>query len=216
MAIRVRTTRSDAGKKRHSLGTLLKRTRLRQGLSLRDAASKAGISAMYLSLLERDACEPRSEVLGALASALGEQAEMLFVKAGRVHPTLVRSMMRHPAEWVGLLTAGDKATSAQLLGLRALLGGATGVSRKLALLDVIKSVEHKGRVEKPDSVTRSTGAKETPHSGWLLVHVAEGHRVRLKQILEGELGSDYEAIPINRPEMIKQFKEIVDEEPDAG
>jgi hypothetical protein len=250
---------------------------------LRDVASKAGISAMYLSLLERDECEPRSEVLDALANALGEQAEILFVKAGRVHSTLVRTMMRHPAEWVGLLKAGENASSAQLRGLQALVGGAAGISRTLALLDTIKTVENKRGVEKPlsavtkilteksapppdvgpaylppsvrsaitaikaASVTPKDAAKqdytapdkgllvvhelghaqdlatdknlraaaEGPEYGfWLIVHLAKGPSVSfkaVKQIMETELGSDSKTILIDRPETIKQLKEILDE-----
>ena len=137
-----------------SLGALLKKIRLQRGFSLREVALKAGISATYLSLLERDrACDPSVEKLEALAKALGEpHVEMFFAKSGRLHPRLLRNLMRHPSEWVGLLKAGENASSAQLRGLQALVGGATGISRTLALLDTIQTVENKQGVEKPLSV----------------------------------------------------------------
>ena len=70
-----------------TLGEMLRDSRLNSGLSLRTAATTAGITPMYLSLIERDACGPPSdEKLQSLADALGEpHAENFFAKAGRSH-----------------------------------------------------------------------------------------------------------------------------------
>jgi transcriptional regulator with XRE-family HTH domain len=95
-------------KVKDTFGAMLRKVRLTQRLSLRAAAAKAGISPMYLSLLERDACGPPSdEKLQSLAEVLGEQhVETLFAKAGRVTPQVAKTILRHPTEWSELIEAG--------------------------------------------------------------------------------------------------------------
>jgi transcriptional regulator with XRE-family HTH domain len=91
-----------------TLGASLKQHRVSRGLSVRTAATLAGIAPMYLSLLERDACGPPSdEKLQRLAEVLGEQhAETLFAKAGRVTPQVANTILRHPTQWSQLIEAG--------------------------------------------------------------------------------------------------------------
>lgn len=53
------------------LGSRLRRLRQHRGLSLTRTAARAGISAQYLSEIERGRKEPSSEVVAAVAGALG-------------------------------------------------------------------------------------------------------------------------------------------------
>lgn len=56
---------------RELVGAQLRTERLRREETLADVADRAGISTQYLSEIERGRKEPSSEVLGAVAGALG-------------------------------------------------------------------------------------------------------------------------------------------------
>ncbi|ADL44212.1 helix-turn-helix domain-containing protein [Micromonospora aurantiaca (nom. illeg.)] len=56
---------------RRVIGGVLRRTRLRQGRTLREVALAAGVSLPYLSEVERGRKEASSEVLAAICRALG-------------------------------------------------------------------------------------------------------------------------------------------------
>jgi DNA-binding XRE family transcriptional regulator len=56
---------------REVLGPRLRALRLDQGETLSETASRAGISPQYLSEVERGRKEPSSEMIAALAGALG-------------------------------------------------------------------------------------------------------------------------------------------------
>src|SRR5689334_17883766 len=56
---------------REVVGRVLRTERQRQGRTLGDVAQRAGVSLPYLSEVERGVKEPSSEVLGAIAGALG-------------------------------------------------------------------------------------------------------------------------------------------------
>ncbi|MWC00129.1 helix-turn-helix domain-containing protein [Agromyces seonyuensis] len=56
---------------RDAVGAVLRRTRLAQGRILADVARSAGVSTQYLSEVERGRKEASSEILGAVADALG-------------------------------------------------------------------------------------------------------------------------------------------------
>jgi transcriptional regulator with XRE-family HTH domain len=56
---------------RHVLGKRLRTLRERQGRTLSDVAARAGISPQYLSEIERGRKEPSSEMIAAVAGALG-------------------------------------------------------------------------------------------------------------------------------------------------
>lgn len=55
---------------REALGARLRRVRQRRGDSLAEVASRAGMSAQYLSEVERGRKEPSSEMIAAVAGAL--------------------------------------------------------------------------------------------------------------------------------------------------
>ncbi len=56
---------------REAVGRELREERHRAGRTLTDVAEHAGVSTQYLSEVERGRKEPSSEVLGAVAGALG-------------------------------------------------------------------------------------------------------------------------------------------------
>ncbi len=56
---------------RHVLGRKLRMLRLGQNQKLAETASRAGISPQYLSEIERGLKEPSSEMIAAVAGALG-------------------------------------------------------------------------------------------------------------------------------------------------
>ncbi|MGO1320224.1 MAG: helix-turn-helix domain-containing protein [Galactobacter sp.] len=55
---------------REAVGSVLRRIRLRRRLRLVDVAERAGVSAQYLSEMERGMKDPSSEMLAATAGAL--------------------------------------------------------------------------------------------------------------------------------------------------
>ncbi|HEY0238252.1 MAG TPA: helix-turn-helix transcriptional regulator [Friedmanniella sp.] len=56
---------------REAVGTQLREERRRRGERIADVARRAGVSPQYLSEIERGRKDPSSEVLAALAGALG-------------------------------------------------------------------------------------------------------------------------------------------------
>ncbi|HUZ70322.1 MAG TPA: MerR family transcriptional regulator [Candidatus Saccharimonadales bacterium] len=78
------------------VGKRLRAARTRRGLSLRDAAERAGISASYLSLVERGLAEPSVSLLQRVASAYGGTLLEFFGASppGTAGPKLVRTNER--------------------------------------------------------------------------------------------------------------------------
>lgn len=71
----------------HGLGRLLRDSRQRRGLTLRDVANHTGISVATLSRLERGERALRdAELLDAVAVASGADASAVFRRAGQVPP----------------------------------------------------------------------------------------------------------------------------------
>jgi transcriptional regulator with XRE-family HTH domain len=56
---------------RQFVGEVLRARRVAQGLTLRDVSARARVSLGYISEVERGQKEPSSELLAALAAALG-------------------------------------------------------------------------------------------------------------------------------------------------
>jgi transcriptional regulator with XRE-family HTH domain len=79
------TPRSGKPLWRHVLGEVLRGERLEQERILTEVAATAGVSPQYLSEVERGRKEASSEVLGAVADALGlELADIVGRVAGRL------------------------------------------------------------------------------------------------------------------------------------
>jgi transcriptional regulator with XRE-family HTH domain len=68
---------------REAVGRELRRERHRADRTLADVAGRAGVSLQYLSEIERGLKEPSSEVLGAVAGALGLRLVDLTVRVSR-------------------------------------------------------------------------------------------------------------------------------------
>ncbi|WP_433565176.1 helix-turn-helix domain-containing protein [Nocardia sp. CA-151230] len=82
---------------REALGGQLRSLRLERGEKLTETAGRAGISPQYLSEVERGRKEPSSEMIAALAGALGTSLGSLTRQVAedllRARPTPAR----HPA-----------------------------------------------------------------------------------------------------------------------
>ncbi|TLG12450.1 helix-turn-helix transcriptional regulator [Nocardia cyriacigeorgica] len=79
---------------REVLGTRLRALRQEQQQTLAETAGRAGVSPQYLSEIERGRKEPSSEMIAALAGALGTSLAEL---AGDVAETLGRRRILRPA-----------------------------------------------------------------------------------------------------------------------
>lgn len=85
------------------LGSYLRGVRTTQGRILTDIASEAGVSPQYLSEIERGRKEPSSEILSAVAGALG--VTLLDVTRGVVD-ILERATRKAPVTAVGGIGRG--------------------------------------------------------------------------------------------------------------
>ncbi|UMG94369.1 helix-turn-helix domain-containing protein [Nocardioides sp. TF02-7] len=68
---------------REAAGETLREERHARGRTLSDVAERAGISVQYLSEVERGRKEPSSEVLSAVAGALGLRLAELTLRVSR-------------------------------------------------------------------------------------------------------------------------------------
>lgn len=71
---------------------LIKELRIAKGLSVRSLSNRVGISASFLSEIERGTRKPSEKTLEAIATELGS-SEDLFLEAG-ILPKSVRSMLK--------------------------------------------------------------------------------------------------------------------------
>lgn len=68
----IATTESEEPLWRDVLGAHLRQLRQERGETLQETAQRAGISMQYLSEIERGTKDPSSEMISAVAGALGE------------------------------------------------------------------------------------------------------------------------------------------------
>lgn len=72
-----------------SFGGVIRERRIDLGIGLMDMSERLGISAPYLSRIERDLeSPPRDELIERAAAILGLQMDDLFVKARRLPPDM--------------------------------------------------------------------------------------------------------------------------------
>ncbi|MBB5691362.1 helix-turn-helix transcriptional regulator [Roseomonas alkaliterrae] len=94
---------SETGPATDGLGERLRRARLARAaeeprrFSVRAVAGRLGVSAAYLSLVERGAQRPTEAFLRALAADLGLDAEALLPLAGRVAEDVTAALLARPA-----------------------------------------------------------------------------------------------------------------------
>ncbi|MFD4428274.1 helix-turn-helix domain-containing protein [Nocardia sp. NPDC058497] len=91
---------------REALGDRLRALRLEQRSTLVDTAGRAGISPQYLSEVERGRKEPSSEMIAALAGALGTSLSDLVAQ--------VAESMRRPAAARAVVIGGDRRIGTQV------------------------------------------------------------------------------------------------------
>ena len=110
-----RTTRIE-------FGEFLKAKRTEKGLSLRKLSVQCGLSASYVSYLERGIHGPPSiEVTEKLAEELGVNSDTMLTKAGHLHPDLVDILQELDDESKSAIRNTDpKGKWLAMLGLLAL------------------------------------------------------------------------------------------------
>jgi transcriptional regulator with XRE-family HTH domain len=109
---------------REALGRSLRASREELGGRLVDVADRAGISPQYLSEIERGLKEPSSEMIAAVAGALGlDLADLLGDIAGNLR-------RRRPA---GRRPAGADVGAQPDVGTKPVLGAQPGVGTKAIL-----------------------------------------------------------------------------------
>lgn len=67
---------------RHTLGSVIRDTRIEKNLTLRQVAERGVISLGYLSEVERGHKEPSSELMNCIAYGLGVHVHELIILAG--------------------------------------------------------------------------------------------------------------------------------------
>src|SRR5262245_52106518 len=70
------------------IGSFIRSQREAAQVSVRQLAEKAGVSNPYLSQIERGLRKPSADVLNQIAKALRVSAEVLYVRAGILEPTV--------------------------------------------------------------------------------------------------------------------------------
>ena len=87
-----------------TLGAALRTLRLEMGIGLREFADKIGISAPYLSNIERGKLPPPSEEkLCAIAGELNQDPDELLAKAGKTASDLLIIINKYPREFAAIL-----------------------------------------------------------------------------------------------------------------
>ena len=82
IAFRPRTVRTPERLWREAVGEQLRDERRTRGERISDVAGRAGLSAQYLSEIERGRKDPSSEILSAVSGALGLSVLELTRRAG--------------------------------------------------------------------------------------------------------------------------------------
>lgn len=83
----------------HNFGLFIKTLRLNRDLTMRELAITLGISAAYLSKLERNELPPPSEKLIRIIAALFDlDADELLAIGGKISSDLLPIIFQHPSE----------------------------------------------------------------------------------------------------------------------
>ncbi len=116
---------------RIEFGVFLNECRKEKGISIRKLAAKCGLSASYLSYLERGIHGPPSiDVTEKLAEELGVSKDAMLAKAGHLDPELSKIIMGLPDESKSAIRNSDSE-----FPIREILGGLGFAFFMLALND---------------------------------------------------------------------------------
>jgi len=97
---------------RELVGSAVRARRLQRGLRLRDVAERAGISAQYLSEVERGRKDPSSEMLESICGALGmDLLDLLHVVGARLARIEVGTAGRSTISVAGPVSSGGSVTA---------------------------------------------------------------------------------------------------------
>jgi transcriptional regulator with XRE-family HTH domain len=85
-------------------GEFVRDKRLAKGLGLREMAKMVGVSATYMSKIERDEFQPPAEdKVRTIAEIIGSDADELLALSGRISSDLSEIIKQHPREISELL-----------------------------------------------------------------------------------------------------------------
>ena len=89
-----------------SFGLKIQRLRAAKGLGLRVLGKRSGMSASYLSLIERGIMPPpANDKLERLGAELGIPRDAIYIMAGRLRPELLELVGNRPADATRALEA---------------------------------------------------------------------------------------------------------------
>lgn len=109
-------------------GPAVRAQRLEKGLGLRELARQVGMSATYLSKVEREEFKPPAEdKVRAIAQILGEDPDRLLALAGRVASDLPQIIRTNPEGMASFLRAARGLSPADM---RQLTDAARQLKRK--------------------------------------------------------------------------------------
>lgn len=101
--------------KKENFGRFIRRQREAKGIGLREMAEMIGVSPTYLSKIERDEFPPAAEdKVKAIAEIIGDNADELLARAGRVSSDLSAIIRTHPVEIAMLLRTTMGLTTKQI------------------------------------------------------------------------------------------------------
>jgi transcriptional regulator with XRE-family HTH domain len=103
---------------REKFGALIRRERKAKEIGLREMAKKIGVSATYLSKIERDEFPPPAEdKVRRIAAIIGQDADELLALAGRVASDLTEIIRERPRETADFLRATKGLTAEDMARL---------------------------------------------------------------------------------------------------
>jgi len=106
-------------------GESVRRERELKDIGLREMARMIGVSATYLSKVERDEFLPPTEnKVRAIAAILGRDVDELLALANRVSSDLTDIIKNRPREMASFLRAVDKMSAEELTRLPVWFAGA--------------------------------------------------------------------------------------------
>ena len=117
-------------------GAYVRRVREGRGIGLREMARKIGVSATYVSMIERDEFPPPAEnKIKAIAEVLGLNVDELLAMAGKIPSDLVQIIKKHPTE-MAIIIRGTNTMSEEEMQ-KTVLSIAEGMKkRKISDFDI--------------------------------------------------------------------------------
>src|SRR5436190_8771380 len=103
---------------REKFGAFIRREREAKEIGLREMDKKIGVSPTYLSKVERDEFPPPAEdKVRKIAAIIGQDADDLLARAGRVSTEITDIIKRHPVELAALLRTTKHLTAEDIARL---------------------------------------------------------------------------------------------------